>query len=198
MLMWHPASLLLSWISFALLLQSASPRLLLGLATVCLLLAVAFAPMRSLRLLRRSRWLLLSIGLLFMFLSPGEYLPGFAGQLGLTYEGVERTGEQLGRLLAILVSLALLHEYIGTQGLLAGLYRLLGPFAWREASVVRLMLVLELVEEKREIPWREWLTQQEWDTDVHDCFTLLMPRLRLRDRVLMSGLAMAGLSFVFW
>jgi hypothetical protein len=197
--MWHPATLLVSWIGFALILQAAAPRLLFGLVVLCLLLGAAFAPARSLRLLRRSRWLLLSIGILFLFFTPGEYLPGFAGRMGLTYEGVAHTGEQLGRLLAILVSLALLHERIGTQGLLAGLYSLLGPFSWREASVVRLMLVLEFVEEKRETSWREWLAQgPHMDSDTRDKFTLAVPRLRLRDMAVMGGLVMAGLLFAFW
>lgn len=197
--MWHPVTLLLSWVGFALILQAASPRLLLGLLMVSLLLAAVFAPARSWRLLRRSRWLLLSIGVLFLFFSPGEYLPGLAGRMGLTYEGVLHTGEQLGRLLAILVSLALLHEGIGTQGLLAGLYWLLGPFAWRETSVVRLMLALEFVEEKRETGWREWLAQgQQLHIDTREKFTLLMPRLRLRDMAVMGGLVMAGFLFAFW
>jgi len=196
--MWHPATLLLAWISFSLILQAASPYLLVALLTISLVLAAVFAPARSFRLLRRSRWLLLSIGVLFLFFSPGEYLPGFAGQLGFTYEGIERTGEQLGRLLAILVSLAWLHEHIGTQGLLAGLYRLLGPFSWRETTVVRLMLVLEFVEEKREIRWREWLVRHEREIDTRDSFTLVMPELKLNDYALMGGLLVSGGLFAFW
>ena len=196
--MWHPATLLLAWISFSLILQAASPYLLVALLTISLVLAAVFAPARSFRLLRRSRWLLLSIGVLFLFFSPGEYLPGFAGQFGFTYEGIERTGEQLGRLLAILVSLAWLHEHIGTQGLLAGLYRLLGPFSWRETTVVRLMLVLEFVEEKREIRWREWLVRHEREIDTRDSFTLVMPELKLNDYALMGGLLVSGGLFAFW
>lgn len=193
--MWHPATLLVVWISFALLLQAASPRLLFALFTVSLVLSAVCAAARSFRLLRRSRWLLLSIALLFLFFSPGEYLPGLPGQLGMTYEGIERTGEQLGRLLAILLSLALLHEHIGTPGLLAGLYRLLGPFSWRDTTVVRLMLVLEFVDEKREISWREWLERPDGeagDAGMYESFMLAMPQLRWWDLMLMGGLLVSA------
>ncbi len=198
-LMWHPATLLVTWIGFALILPAASSGLLAGLLIVSLLLAAAFAPVRTLRLIRRSRWLLLSIGVLFLFFSPGEYLPGFAGRIGLTYEGIGHSAEQLARLLAILVSLALLHERIGTQGLLAGLYVLLWPFGWREATVVRLMLVLEFVEEKRNAGWREWLAQgQPLPTDTCEHFTLAMPRLHFRDVAVMTVVLLAGILLVFW
>ncbi len=173
-------------------------RLLAGLVVVSLLLAATLAPTRSLRLLRRSRWLLLSIGVLFLFFSPGEYLPGFAGRIGLTYEGVTHAGEQIGRLLAILLSLALLHERIGTPGLLAGLYKLLGPFSWRETTVVRLMLVLEFVEDKRVTGWREWLSQgTQADSAARNHFALVMPHLRRLDLAVMGGLAAATFLFVF-
>jgi hypothetical protein len=196
--MLHPATLLVSWICFALILQAATLSLLAGLVVVSLLLAAILAPTRSMRLLRRSRWLLLSIGVLFLFFSPGEYLPGFAGRIGLTYEGVTHTGEQLGRLLSILLSLALLHERIGTPGLLAGLYKLLGPFPWRETTVVRLMLVLEFVEDKPVSGWREWLSQgTQPDRAERNHFTLIMPHMRRLDLAVMGGLAVATFMLVF-
>jgi len=196
--MLHPATLLVTWICFALILQAATMSLLAGLVTVSFLLAAILAPTRSMRLLRRSRWLLLSIGVLFLFFSPGEYLPGFAGRIGLTYEGVMHAGEQTGRLLAILLSLALLHEHIGTPGLLAGLYKLLRPFAWRETTVVRLMLVLEFIEDKRVSGWREWLSLgAQADGTERNHFALVMPHLRQLDLAVMGVLAVATFMFVF-
>lgn len=196
--MLHPATFLVFWICFALILQVATLSLLAGLVAVSFLLAATLAPTRGMRLLRRSRWLLLSIGVLFLFFSPGEYLPGLAGRMGLTYEGVTHAGEQIGRLLAILLSLALLHEGIGTPGLLAGLYKLLGPFSWRETTVVRLMLVLEFVEDKRVTGWREWLSEgAHADSAERNHFALVMPHLRRLDLALMGGLAAATFLCVF-
>ncbi len=200
--MWHPASLLLSWLGFALALQWLPFFLLMGLAALCLVLATVFAAERSRNLLWRSRWLLLSLTLLFLFLTPGEYLPGLGGRLGLTYEGVRHAGEQLSRLLAMLASLALLHQQVGTHGLLTGLYWLLRPFPWRDATVVRLMLVLDLVEQKRQTGWREWLVAESVDADdpenaVPEKFDLPMPSLHLQDRVLIGLLLLMIFGVVF-
>lgn len=192
--MWHPASLLLAWLGFALALQWVSLTWLLILTAASILLAGLRAPHRSLALLRRSRWLLLSLCVLFLFATPGEYLPGVWGRLGLTHEGLHQGMEQLGRLLAMLSSLALLHEVVGTRGLLAAFYWWLRPFAWRQATVVRLMLVLEFVEQRRLVGWREWLMPASGDDGVAaGGFALEIPPLRWHDLVLMAALLAVGL-----
>lgn len=160
----------------------------MGLAALCLVLALTLAAARSLNLLKRSRWLLLSLAILFLLLTPGEFLPGIGGDLRLTYEGLWRAGEQLSRLLAMLASLALLHEKVGTCGLLTGLYCLLRPFPSRDATVVRLMLVIEFVEQKQQIGWREWLVAEVFPTDAPENFHLPMPPFHWRDKLLIGSL----------
>ncbi|MDP1651159.1 MAG: CbiQ family ECF transporter T component [Rhodocyclaceae bacterium] len=195
--MWHPASLLLSWFSLVLVLQQLSLFPLIVLTLVCLALAAAYAPERSRSLLWRSRWLLFSLGFLFLFITPGEFLPGVWGELGLTYEGLRQCGEHLGRLLAMLASLALLHQTLGTQGLLAGFYWLLGPLPGRATTVVRLMLVLEFVEQKRQTGWREWLVPEQADAVAVDCYRLAMPHFQLRDKILIGLLLLTVFVWVF-
>jgi energy-coupling factor transport system permease protein len=196
--MWHPVSLLLSWLAFALVLQWLPAHVLFGVAASCLVLALTLALARSRNLLKRSRWLLVSLAMLFLFLTPGKYLPGIGGDLGLTYEGLWLAGEQLSRLLALLASLALLHEKVGTPGLLTGLYCLLGPFPWRDATVVRLMLVLEFVEQKQQVGWREWLMAETSRTAAPESYHLPMPPLHWQDKLLIGGLLLVMLSMVFW
>lgn len=157
-MIFHPAALLVAWAGFALSLQWGGFATVLVAAFLSLAAALHFAPVRCRNLLYRSRWLLLSLAVLFVFFSPGEYLDGAAGSVGMTREGLILGGEYLGRLLALLASLAVLHEHVGTQGLLAGLHALLAPFPWREVTVVRLMLVLEHVERRPSGSWREWLS----------------------------------------
>lgn len=195
--MWHPASLLLFWVGFSLVLQWVPLSSLIGLAACNLFLAEKFARKRSRRLLWRSRWLLLSLAVIFLFLTPGEYLPGFAGELGLTFEGLDQAGIQLCRLLAILASLALLHEHIGTQGLLAGLYWMMGVFPWREATVVRLMLVLENVEQNQPAGWREWLLPGAAGRDTPGLLHLSLPEWHLRDKALLGVLLIMALMVVW-
>ncbi len=158
----HPATLLLAWGGLVVLLQSLSVA---GLAWAGLLLmpaSVLLAPKRALLLIRRARWLLLSIAVLFTLATPGERLPGAIGELGVTYDGVLMAAEHVLRLTLLLVSLAMVHEWLGNGGLLAGLHWLLGPLAgWRELReriVVRLMLVLDYVETEPRGGWRSWLT----------------------------------------
>lgn len=185
--MLHPASLLLAWLGFALGLQWLTAYWLAGLAVISVVLAAVMAPERSLSLLRRSRWLLISLAVLYCFATPGEYVPGILGGIGLTYEGLQQGGEQLGRLLVMLSSLALLHQQVGTNGLLSGFHWLLKPFNWRQTTVVRLMLVLEYVEQKRHIPWREWLMQgtKEHNGSLPDYLIISMPRFHWVDAAVM-------------
>jgi hypothetical protein len=197
--MFHPASLLLSWMAYALFLQWVPLPYLLALAALALILASAFAPLRSRNLLWRSRWLLFSLAVFFLFFTPGEFLPGVAGYMGVSYDGLAQAGEHLGRLLALLAGLAILHERIGTDGILTGLYWLLRPFRWRETTVVRLILVLEYVEQRGRIGWREWLASGDGvatDQDGRTCISLAMPELQAKDKWLIGGMLAAGMGFV--
>lgn len=192
----HPAALLVLWVGFAFALQSATSILAVAVAVACLAAALVFASQRSRNLLRRSRWLLLSLLVLLLFFTPGEYLPGIAGRAGITHEGLHGAGTHLGRLIAMLASLALLHERIGMQGLLAGLYWVLGGLGVlgvRDATVVRLMLVLDQVERQEKTDWRSWLAPvaAEGGTEV---LHLEMPVVTVLDRVLIGGTLLAMLA----
>lgn len=191
----HPAALLLAWIGFALSLQWAGLAAVLAAAFLSLATALYFAPIRCRNLLYRSRWLLLSLAILFVFFTPGEYIDGVAGRIGITREGLVLGGEHLSRLLALLASLALLHEHLGTQGLLAGFYVLLSPLPWREVTVVRLMLVLEDVERRPAGGWREWLSEAGAADGEATALSLQQQEFRMRDLVLIGAL-MVGLIWI--
>ncbi|GAB1393564.1 hypothetical protein MASR1M60_17270 [Rhodocyclaceae bacterium] len=195
--MFHPASLLLTWAGYALALQWCHWTWLLPLLLLTALLAFGLAARRSRQLLWRTRWLLLSLLLLFLLATPGEYLPGLAGQWGVTREGLGQGTEQISRLLILLLSLALLHEYLGNQGLMTGLYWLLQPFAWRDVTVVRLMLVLEYVEQRSSVSaWRQWFADEAVLPEVVDgdaCLIVQQP-MAWQDRLLILSLAVVLLA----
>jgi hypothetical protein len=157
----HPATWLLVWTGWAVFLQAADPSLLPWICLPVLGLAAWRAGNRTMRLFRRTRWLLLSILLLFVLATPGERLPEPLGDLGISYDGLAAAGEHLSRLVLLLASLAVLHEHLGSLRLLAGLHALLAPLAeWRrlrERIVVRLLLVLEYAESPAAGGWRAWL-----------------------------------------
>ena len=201
--MWHPVTLLILWCGFAALLQCLNLSEIVLAALACTTLAIWQAPQRCRRLLWKSRWLLLSLLILFVFFTPGEYLPGYPGMLGVTYDGLQRAGEHIGLIVAMLTSLALLHERVGTPGLLAGLYALLAflKAEWRDKTIVRLMLVLEFVENRREIPWRAWLTSvsdHEGNAGTPDsgCLEFRMPAIKRRDKWAMTLILLCAIAAI--
>lgn len=161
--MLHPATLLFAWGALVFLLQSLPVSALAWVAAGVLPAAWLLASRRSFLLLKRARWLFLSIILLFTLATPGQRLPGFAGELGITLDGVLLAFEHAMRLTLLLASLAAIHEHLGTSGMMAGLHWLLQPLSrWRtlrERIVVRLMLVLDHVENSPATGWRQWLSR---------------------------------------
>jgi energy-coupling factor transport system permease protein len=103
-----------------------------------------------LKLLRRARWLLLSILLIYAFATPGEYLPGVPDAVAPTYEGLRSGAMQAIRLVTMLAALAWLLAGCSREQLMSGIYTLLLPFkplgANPERFAVRLWLTLYYVE----------------------------------------------------
>lgn len=143
-------------------LQPLPPSGLAWAALVALPAPLMLAATRTYILMRRARWLLLSIAALFVLGTPGERVPGALGDLGITYDGLLLAAEHILRLVLLLASLALLHEHLGTGGMMAGLHWLLAPLAnWRalrQRIVVRMMLVLDYVETAPAGNWHHWLS----------------------------------------
>lgn len=151
----HPATRIMLWLVMVLALQWLSLPALLWFALVLFPLTWRLAGPRFKLLLRRTRWLLLSIAVLFLFATPGTPLPGPASTLGIgiTQEGLAQAAVHALRLSQLLAMLALLLERLGIPALIAGLYVLLGAIGLRRQRArmaLRLMLVLEYVEQGRQ------------------------------------------------
>jgi len=145
-----PASLLA--LGFAVLV-AASSREGTALFACCAVLALAawlLAAPHFFPLLRRSRWLLLSMLLMFGWLTPGTPL---AGVPGASQEGLWLAAEYLARLTIALAAVALILNALAPAALVAGLRSLLAPLAMlnisRDRIAVRLALTLEEVEAAR-------------------------------------------------
>ncbi len=146
----HPASLIL--LGCAALLAAAS-REGVALYLVCsgLVLAAVLVAARDLRLLlRRSRWLFLTMLVMFGWLTPGTPLPGVPGA---SQEGLLLAADNIARLLIALSSLAMLLNILAPADLVAGMRGLLAPVALlgfpRDRIAVRLALTLREVEAAR-------------------------------------------------
>lgn len=122
------------------------------LASLILILAAVITARHHFGLLvRRSRWLLLTLLILFGWLTPGTPLPGIPGA---SQEGLLLAAENLGRLLVTLSVVAMLLTALTPAELVAGLRSLLAPLRLlgisRDRIAVRLALTLEEVEAARQ------------------------------------------------
>lgn len=146
----HPVTPLLLWIGLAALAQGLQGMPLLLTAAGSAVLALWRAHQRFLALLRRTRWILLSLALLYAYVTPGEPLFAQWGVLSPVREGLLEGGLQLARLLTILASLAVLLSLLAREEIIAALYALLYPLQYlglaRERIAVRLALTLHYAE----------------------------------------------------
>lgn len=146
----HPSSLIL--LGGAVLLAAASrDGTSLYLACSGLVLAALIAAPSGLHLLvRRSRWLLLTMLVMFGWLTPGTPLPGIPGA---SQEGLLLAADNIARLLIALSALSMLLKALDSPKLVAGMRSLLAPIAFlgfpRDRIAVRLALTLCEVEASR-------------------------------------------------
>lgn len=143
----HPASLILLAVSFLLAGGSRDGRMLLLVCAAAALAALLLARPQYVLILRRSRWLILTMLILFGWMTPGTpvaWLPG------ATLEGLWLAAESLARLLIAIATVAGLLTALTPASLVAGLRGLLAPLAlfgdFRDRLSVRLMLTLEEIE----------------------------------------------------
>ncbi len=146
----HPAAQILTWCLLVATMQVLTFTVLLGAAGTVLLLAFALSRHKLWQLLRRTRWIMFSLLLIYAYSTPGQPLVEALGTLSPVREGLFDGVLQLARLLAALAALAILLDRLHRQQLIAGLYTLFAPLQWlglsRERLAVRLALTLHYAE----------------------------------------------------
>ena len=146
----HPAAQILSWCLLVVAMQVLASGLLLAVAGLVLVCAFIVSRHKFVQLVRRTRWIMLSLLLIYAYSTPGQALSGVLGMLSPTREGLIDGALQLTRLLAALAALAILLDRLHRQQLIAGLYTLFAPLQWvglsRERFAVRLALTLHYAE----------------------------------------------------
>ncbi len=130
--------------------QVLAPGVLLIAAGLVLLGALVVSRHKFVQLVRRTRWIMLSLLMIYAWSTPGQALPESLGAFGPTREGLMDGALQLIRLLAALAALAILLDRLHRQHLIAGLYTLFAPLRLiglsRERLAVRLALTLHYAE----------------------------------------------------
>lgn len=198
--MLHPTVRLIVWGAAAAFVQWLPATGLSLMCAAALAAGARLAPQRLQLLLKRTRWLILSLVLLFAVATPGVYLLPSLGSFGPTEEGVRLGFEHLMRLVFVLATLAVLLQITGVEGLVAGLHGLMRPLSWlgldRGRVAVRLMLVMHYVEQSPPgRRWREWLQGNVAEEEPVG-LRLQASALGLADFAVLAGLTLAGLALI--
>jgi len=149
-LKFHPAAQILVWCLLVAAMQAMKLGTLLVVAGLILVLALLVSPHKLMQLLRRTRWIMLSLFLIYAYGTPGQDLIEALGMFSPSRQGLGDGVLQLIRLLAALAGLAVLLDRLHCQELIAGLYTLFVPLQLiglsRERVAVRLALTLHYAE----------------------------------------------------
>jgi energy-coupling factor transport system permease protein len=201
----HPAAQILVWSMLVATLQALEWSALLIAAGLVLLATLAVSGHKFFHLLRRTRWIMLSLLLIYAWSTPGQAAWPSLGAFSPTREGLLDGSLQLLRLLAALGALAVLLDRLHRQQLIAGLYtlfallRLIGLSP--ERAAVRLALTLHYAEVammRGRQTWQETLRGLfEAHGDIERHMELPLCRFTFRDACLLGGaLAMLWLTLV--
>jgi len=191
----HPALLILMWCVFVTFLQRAQFAMLFSLAALALVVGGWLAGRKLLQLLRRTRWIMVSLLCIYAYSTPGAALIPQLGVWSPVYDGLQDGAAQLLRLVAALASLALLLDRLHRLELISGLYSLFAPLRYlgvsRERCAIRLALTLHYAEVamlRSQARWQDAL-QGLFDTSAATQQHIVLPVHRWAGR----DVALAGL-----
>lgn len=194
----HSGFVLLLWLVGVAIVQALPVGVLTAFALACTVTAVVVAGGRLKRLLRRTRFLLLAILVLFGWFTPGEAVFIDWPHVSPTREGLGLALEHLARLVTVVCSVAVLLESLPVDRLVGGLHALCRPLTViglpAERIALRLLLVLRYVESSAGegiADWRAWLLG-DGSGAARETVCLTREPLGLID-VVVGGLMLGGL-----
>ena len=189
----HPAVLIFLWACITIIMQSLQAATLMLTGLPLLIAAYALSSARLFTLLRRTRWIMLSLLLIYAYATPGEAVWTSLAQFSPTHEGLIDGLLQLCRLLFALAGLSILLSLLPQQKLISGLYTLGYPLRYiglsRERVAVRLALTLHYAESAMlDTPanWRGNIEQMLAPAEIkQDSIELHIAPFTLRDTLLL-------------
>ncbi len=194
----HAGLLILLWLIGVAILQSLDGVALFVAVFCCAAAALYCAGAKCLRLLKRIRYLLAAIIVLFAFFTPGQALFIDFPRLSPSLEGIGLAAEQVGRILTVVCCVAVLMQHLSTNRLIGGIYALLRPFAAlgvpTERIAVRIMLTLRNVDADIPHDWRRWLMAA--DADLPGGVKIAKERFSGADRLVVAALAVLSIAWI--
>lgn len=200
----HPALQILSWCVLVAVLQRLAWLPLCAVAGLLLVAGAWLAGKKFWQLLRRTRWIMFSLLLIYAYSTPGEAWFGSLGMWSPVREGVIDGVTQLLRLLAALASLAMLLDRLHRLELISGLYSLFAPLKClgvsRERCAIRLALTLHYAEIAMLRSATRWQDALQGLFDAHgevaQPICLPVHQIRLRDALVGVVLAVCVLGLI--
>lgn len=195
----HPAVMLLSWIFLALALQSLHFAGVLCFGIILTAMALKISAMRFYTLLRRTRWVMITLLLIYGYVTPGEALWTQAGGYSPTQQGLADGLLQLCRLVFALAGLSVVLGLLSQQQLISGLYAITYPLRFlglsRERIAVRLSLTLAYAEcamLDTAADWRGSIGRMLRPAEAeHSCVELHTAPFTVRDGLLIAAASAA-------
>lgn len=140
---------------------------MMSLSLVAVLLTIALIMVRgvpsALSMVRRARWLLLPLVLIYAYATPGVPMFPALGAISPSSDGLHGGILQAGRLVLLLLGLALLLNSCPRESLLSGIYVLLRPFRLvgldPERVAVRLWLTLHYAQGQSCQKMQDWRSE---------------------------------------
>jgi len=162
----HPAVQILVWVLFSLIIQRMHGIVLLLICVTLLGIALRVSSAQMLSLLRRTRWIMVSLLVIYSYTTPGVAIFSHFGLWSPTWEGLSDGVVQLARLMGVLAALAILLVLLSQAQLISGLYSMMHPLDWFGMSRERFAVRLALTLGKAETAMRD--TASDWRSAIAD------------------------------
>ncbi|WP_455203617.1 hypothetical protein [Kaarinaea lacus] len=150
----HPSIRIVTFLSFGIFVAFGGfLELLFGFLLVLCFYIVAHAHLlkANWHMLKRMRWLFLSMVIIYLWFTPGEALLSQWPQISPTLEGIKLALLRVGSLVLIVLAVNVLIKAVPHEKTMAGLLWLLTPMRWlglsQERLALRLTLTFTLIEE---------------------------------------------------
>lgn len=151
----HPLVKIYSLVVLAISLQFLKPYYLIILSLILLALVWCFCFTQFTRMVKRLRWLLLFMLVIYAFNTPGQFVNDWPFSISPTYEGIWHGLNQALKIIIMLLGITLLLFSVSREAFIGAIYQLLKPLAFigidRARFAVRLWLTLSYVESQPKI-----------------------------------------------
>lgn len=203
----HPFVKIACYFCLLLLLQFLDSSYILVLCSLICLLAAYLNFRHFSQLLKRMRWLFVSLLLVYAYATPGEYLAFLPLNLAPSYEGLQLGLMQIARLLIAVAGLSALFASASKSQLVAGLWTLLSPLRVVGLNVerftVRMLLTLHYVEQmavqpklKMDFAQLDKLALEPDAANLVPTLALVQPSFTWLDKAVLSLLVLATVGLI--